>query len=118
MCLKRRKLSELFKIGIRNWMGVIWFTSTNTWNDQIDNKIYAESDNALQYLFKLVDKLPPKSALVINLFYVDNLSLSEISQILGLSLTNTKVILHRSRNTLRDLLLKHTYQEELLWKKI
>jgi hypothetical protein len=31
-------------------------------------------------------------------------------------LVNTKVLLHRSRNLLRDLLLEHNYQEELKWK--
>jgi hypothetical protein len=25
-------------------------------------------------------------------------------------------LLHRSRNSLRDLILKHNYQEEVIWK--
>lgn len=81
---------------------------------EYDNEIYAESDNVKQYVYKLVDKLPPRNALVIILFYIDNLSLNEISQVLGISLVNSKVLLHRSRNSLKDLLLKHNYQEELL----
>jgi len=79
-----------------------------------DNKIYATTENAQGYVLKLVDKLPLRNALVTILFYVDGLSLNEISQVMGTSLVNTKVLLHRSRNALRDLLLKHNYQEELL----
>lgn len=78
-----------------------------------DNQIYSETENARQYILKMVDKLPPKSALVLILYYIDGMSLNEISQVMDLSLVNTKVILHRSRNTLRDLLIKHNYQEVL-----
>ena len=42
------------------------------------------------------------------------ITIDEISQVLGISLVNSKVLLHRSRNSLKDLLLKHNYQEELL----
>lgn len=79
-----------------------------------DSKIYSESNNANEYLLKMVDKLPIRHALVIILFYIDNMSLNDISLVLGISLVNTKVILHRSRNSLRELLLKHNYQEELI----
>ncbi|MCF8242999.1 MAG: sigma-70 family RNA polymerase sigma factor [Melioribacteraceae bacterium] len=78
-----------------------------------DNKIYAETDNAKEYLLKMVDRLPIRYALVLILFYIDNMSLNEISQVMDVSLVNVKVLLHRSRNALRDLLLKHNYQEEL-----
>jgi len=79
-----------------------------------DNEIYSTSENVKQYLIKMVDKLPIRNSLVLILFYIDNLSIKEISEVLDLSLVNTKVMLHRSRNSLRELLLKHNYQEELL----
>lgn len=81
---------------------------------ETDNEVYAKSENARMYILHLVDKLPVRNALVVILFYVDGLSLNEISQVMGTSLVNTKVLLHRSRNALRDLLLKHNYQEEML----
>jgi len=81
-----------------------------------DFNIYSQTENYNEYIFKLVDKLPVRNALVIILFYIDELSLNEISNVLGISLVNTKVLLHRSRNALRDLVLKHNYQEVLLWK--
>lgn len=79
-----------------------------------DNDIYAAAENPREYLLKLVDKLPLRNALVTILYYVDGLSLNEISQVMGTSLVNTKVLLHRSRTALRNLLLKHNYQEEML----
>lgn len=79
-----------------------------------DNEVYSTADNSRQYILKMVDKLPVRGALVVILFYMDGMSLSEISQVMGTSLVNTKVLLHRSRNALKDLLLKHNYQEEML----
>ena len=79
-----------------------------------DNEIYAKSENSNEYMLKIVDQLPVRNALVIILFYIDSLSLNEISKILNISLVNTKVLLHRSRNELRELIIRHSYQEELL----
>lgn len=79
-----------------------------------EHLIYAESENQIEYILKIVDKLPVRNALVIVLFYIDNLSLSEISKVLGVSIVNAKVMLHRSRNALRELVVKHNYQEVIL----
>jgi RNA polymerase sigma factor (sigma-70 family) len=79
-----------------------------------DDEVYSTTDNAREYLLKMVDKLPIRGALVVILFYMDGMSLNEISQVMGTSLVNTKVLLHRSRNALKDLLLRHNYQEEML----
>ena len=80
----------------------------------IDSEIYSTTENVSQYVIKIVDKLPVRGALVLILFYLDGLSLNEISKVMGISLVNVKVLLHRSRNSLRDLLIKHNYQEEVL----
>lgn len=79
-----------------------------------DNMIYSQTENVREYVHKLIDKLPVRNALVLIMFYIDDMSLKDISEVLGISLVNTKVMLHRSRNSLRDLILKHDYQEELL----
>lgn len=81
-----------------------------------DDEIYATSENAKEYLLKMVDKLPIRNSLVLILFYMDNFSVKDLSEVLGLSLVNCKVLLHRSRNLLRDLLLQHNYIEEILWQ--
>jgi RNA polymerase sigma-70 factor (ECF subfamily) len=79
-----------------------------------DSEIYSLADGAKEYLLNLVDQLPVRNSLVLILFYLDGFSLKDISEVLNLSLVNTKVLLHRSRNLLRELLLAHNYQEELL----
>lgn len=76
-----------------------------------DNEIYSTTSNPKDYLLKMIDKLPIRNALVLILFYIDDMSLNEISQVMDVSLVNAKVLLHRSRNSLRDLLLKHNYLE-------
>jgi RNA polymerase sigma-70 factor (ECF subfamily) len=78
-----------------------------------NNETYAKK-NAKEFIISMVEKLPVRNALVLILFYLDNFSLKEISEILEISLQNTKVLLHRSRNLLREVLLKHNYQEEIL----
>lgn len=80
---------------------------------EVDDEIYSITEDAKDYLIKMVDKLPVRNSLVLILFYLDGLSVKDISEVLDLSLVNTKVLLHRSRNHLRDLLLKHNYEEEL-----
>ena len=79
-----------------------------------DEKIYAESENVKDYVLKLIDELPVRNALILIMFYIDDMSLKDISEVLNISIVNTKVLLHRSRNGLRDLILKHNYQEEVL----
>ncbi len=71
-----------------------------------------ENIQANLYLYKLIEKLPVRNALVVNLFYIDNMSLNEISQILDISLVNVKVMLHRSRNSLREMLIRHNFVRE------
>lgn len=79
-----------------------------------ENEVYSTSNDAKQFILKMVDKLPPRNAIVVILFYIDNFSLDEISKVLDISIVNTKVLLHRSRNSLREILIKHNYHEEIL----
>lgn len=78
-----------------------------------NTEVYAITENAKDYILSIVDKLPIRNSLILILFYMDNLSLKDISEVLDISIVNTKVLLHRSRNLLRELLIKHNYQEEL-----
>ena len=79
-----------------------------------DNEVYSISETKKEYLLNIVDKLPIRNSLVLILYYMDNLSIKEISEVMDLTLVNTKVLLHRSRYLLKELLIQHNYQEELL----
>lgn len=79
-----------------------------------ESMIYAESDNVTRFVTSLVEQLPAKNAAIVNMFYLDEMTIDEISKVTGQSLVNVKVILHRSRGALKQLVLKYNYQEELL----
>ena len=65
------------------------------------------------FVNEMVEQLPPKYASVINLFYLEGLSCEEISEVMNNSVTNVKVLLHRSRNALKDLLISKDYIKEI-----
>ena len=67
-----------------------------------------------EFINELVKKLPEKHSVVINLFYLEEMSCEEISEVLNISLSNVKVMLHRSRNALKDIIIKNDLVEELI----
>ncbi len=63
---------------------------------------------------KIINELPAKNAAVITMFYLEEMSGVEISQVLDISVSNVKVILHRSRNLLKDIIQKRNLLKEIL----
>lgn len=63
---------------------------------------------------KIVDDLPAKNAAVITMYYLEELSTEEISDVMRTSISNVKVILHRSRNMLREIIEKRNLLQEIL----
>jgi RNA polymerase sigma-70 factor (ECF subfamily) len=74
----------------------------------------SERKNMSEFINELVNKLPEKHSAIINLFYIDEMSCEEISKVLDISLSNVKVMLHRSRNALKDIIIKNDLVEELI----
>ncbi len=74
----------------------------------------AEQKDFSKFIQAQIEKLPVNYASVINMFYLENMTCEEISEVMETSVSNVKVMLHRSRNVLKDLLLKFKYSEELL----
>jgi len=63
---------------------------------------------------KIVNELPPKNAAVITMFYLEEMSGEEISEAMQISVANVKVILHRSRNLLKEIIEKRNLLQEVL----
>ena len=63
---------------------------------------------------KIVSELPPRNSAVISLFYLEDMSIDEISEALQISVANVKVLLHRSRNLLREIIEKRKILQEVL----
>lgn len=74
---------------------------------------FIDRENSL-LIKKLVNELPSKNAAVVSMFYLEEMSCEEISEVLEISTANVKVILHRSRNLLRDIIEKRNLLKEVL----
>ncbi len=61
-----------------------------------------------------INKLPERYSAILTMFYLNEMSIEEISEVMELSISNVKVMLHRSRNSLRDLILNSRLAAELL----
>lgn len=91
--------------------------------NSVDDLHYLESsynaddlvkDDLSLFVKKIVNELPPKNAAVITMFYLEEMSGEEISEALQISLSNVKVILHRSRNLLKEIIEKRNLFQEVL----
>ena len=79
-----------------------------------NDNIVAEKEDLTKFINNLVSRLPERHAAIINLFYLDEMSCEEISEVMNISVSNVKVMLHRSRNALKDLIMKDNLAEELI----
>ncbi len=64
------------------------------------------------YVEKAIASLPEDEAIIVTLFYMEDQSLDEISNIVQLSLSNTKVKLFRARKKMAEM-LKNELKEDL-----
>lgn len=81
-----------------------------------DKYVSADSENKdlNEFISVIINKLPGQYASVITMFYIEGMSCEEISEITNRSVSNVKVLLHRSRNLLRDIVLKNKLGLEIL----
>ena len=79
---------------------------------EYDFNITEQKDLSL-YIKEMVEKLPANYASVISMFYLEGFSCEEISEVMGTSVNNVKVMLHRSRSALKDIMIKNNYTREL-----
>lgn len=73
---------------------------------------FIKEDNSL-LIKKIINELPVKNAAVVTMFYLEEFSTEEISEVLQISVANVKVILHRSRNSLKEIFKKKNLVQEI-----
>ncbi|MBE0572799.1 MAG: sigma-70 family RNA polymerase sigma factor [Ignavibacteriaceae bacterium] len=78
------------------------------------NSVDIEKKDINELVHKIINKLPEKYSAIITMFYLNEMSIEEISEVMQITASNVKVMLHRSRNLLRDLVLKSKLSEELI----
>lgn len=64
------------------------------------------ADEQRFYINEALKMIPSKESLVLRLFYLEENSIEEIADITGWTLSNIKVLLHRARINMKELLLK------------
>ena len=79
-----------------------WATPPVPWSDQVDDRVVAEV--LAPRVHDLLAQLPEAQRTVVVLRDVEALSADEVASLLGLSAGNQRVILHRGRARLRELL--------------
>jgi len=68
-----------------------------------DNEAARKADRTY-YVEKAINSLPEDEATIVTLFYMEDQSLNDISAVVNLSLSNTKVKLFRARNKMAEVL--------------
>lgn len=63
---------------------------------------------------KIVNELPAKNAAVITLFYLEEMTCEEIGDTLNMTISNVKVLLHRSRNLLKEIIDRKNLKQEII----
>ena len=71
----------------------------------------SESNTVKQELLKMVNELPEQQQVVIRLFYVQDYSLKEISDMLNISVGTTKSRLYHAREKLKQILKHRNYED-------
>lgn len=69
---------------------------------EVDSKL--ESDDLKWVIRQGLDALAPEDSLIITLYYLEEQSMDEISQIMGINTNTAKVRLHRSRQRLAEIM--------------
>ena len=75
--------------------------------------IDVEKKDLNDFILEIINKLPERYTAVISLYYLNEMSIEEISDVLKVSASNVKVMLYRARNSMRDLILNSKLAEEI-----
>jgi RNA polymerase sigma-70 factor (ECF subfamily) len=83
--------------------GGTWRVPPEPWADQVDDKVIAAKMAAR--ILTAIDDLPLQQREVVTLRDVQGLSSEEVCAVLGISPANQRVLLHRGRSKLRQVIV-------------
>jgi RNA polymerase sigma-70 factor (ECF subfamily) len=98
--------------------GVVEFDDTSTPDpaaEPVGEGDYAgvEMRDLMEHVVSALDRLPPKYASVISMFYVQELSYPEIAEVTGMPVGTVKTHLFRGRLMLQNEVSKHLHNERI-----
>ncbi|MFO8130022.1 MAG: sigma-70 family RNA polymerase sigma factor [Bacteroidales bacterium] len=97
MCLDRLKSKRWQEISLKQEMVPGFMSSPEA---------QSEMSDTIRFINKLVNRLPEKQKIIMQLRDIEQLEYEAIAEITGLSLNNIRVILSRARKKVRDELIK------------
>jgi RNA polymerase sigma-70 factor (ECF subfamily) len=80
-------------------------------NEDVSGLDLISGEERKHYLRMAIEALPETDAVVVTLFYFDELSLEEIAEVTGLTSNNIRIKLHRSRKKMYQVLSQHLKTE-------
>ena len=104
--LYRIIINEAFKVMKKHKKDIVIYgeTKANPMGDIDDTGLKINGNDQRYYINEALKLLSPNESLALRLFYLGENSIEEITEITGWSNSNIKVILHRARINMRQLL--------------
>jgi len=94
-CISHLRKNKLYTLEIKDYHG------ESDFNSGYDNLMKEDTNNTIK---TILTKLNPDDRAIIQLFYLEENSIKEISEITGFSNSNVKVKLHRSKQKLKSMM--------------
>ena len=85
-----------------------WVTQPTTWEENTPERLLV-SKESLSQVKQAIQTLPPLQRQVIILRDIENIDSEEICQLLNITPTNQRVLLHRARSKVREALLSYLH---------
>lgn len=86
-----------------------------SWVNEDDLRESLNKEEDQQKLSRAIEELLPDEKQIINLYYFEEKTVSEISEIAGISQSNAKVKLYRLRKKLKDLIIEFNKAELVIY---
>ena len=86
-----------------------WADPLDAWTEESDERLDAAS--LLPALKSALETLPPRQRQIVLLRDVEGLSHDEACNVLGISIGNQRILLHRGRTRLREILERHIQKD-------
>lgn len=117
--LYRIVVNESFKILKKRKNEILLNEETVASNDIGEDNFALKIDLEYQkyYINKALKKLGSKECLALRLFYLEEHSINDITEITGWNKTNIKVLLHRGRSNMKKILTTHSKSNKQTFKK-
>lgn len=91
----------------KRWVGEEYYAHKES-DDDIENDIAL--DDLKDHISECLNQLKPLERTAITLFYLDELSVKDVAEIMNISESYVKVTVHRAKKSLKELIKKEYYE--------